>query len=96
MTNNTAEAEITVHIILYSVLNKNHPIIFEVSLIYLKNQTSRDLGIEHLLIKIQPDPKRISFEQHIIENQLNNKDSIVKDVHPKIAYGLILKFECMS
>ena len=62
----------------------------------MKNQTSRDLGIEHLLIKIQPDPKRISFEQHIIENQLNNKDSIVKDVHPKIAYGLNLKFECMS
>ena len=59
-TNNIAEAA---HRALYAVLNGNHPNLWSFIDILKTTQNSRDMGLEHLLAGIKPDPKRIRFRQ---------------------------------
>lgn len=59
-TNNIAEAA---HRALYAVLNGNHPNLWSFINILKTTQNSRDMGLEHLLAGIKPDPKRIRFRQ---------------------------------
>ena len=59
-TNNIAEAA---HRALYCVLTGHHPSLWSFIDVLKTTQNSRDLGVEHLLAGITPEPKRIRFRQ---------------------------------
>ena len=48
---------------MYAVLNGNHPNLWNFTNILKTSRNSRDMGLEHLLAGIKPDPKRISLRQ---------------------------------